>query len=251
MLKMRIIPVLLVKNIGLVKGVAFDSQRRIGSVLPAVNIYQLRDVDELVLLDIAATREGREPDYALIEEVATNCCVPLSVGGGLNSLDTIRKVLRAGADKVVVNTAAYGNHRLLEDTASQFGSQCLIGSIDVRRFDSSLMQCYSTLGTRCENVEADVWARTLEKRGVGEILLTSIDQDGTLAGYDFDLIGKVASNIGIPLIVAGGAGSYDHLLKAILVGANAVAAASMFHFTEQTPLGAKKFLESHGVAVRL
>ena len=251
MLKLRVIPVLLVKDIGLVKGVSFDSQRRIGSVLPAVTVYNLRDVDELVLLDIMATQSGREPDYRLVEEMASHSCVPFSIGGGISSVDIVGKLLRAGADKVVLNSALYENPILVSQIAGRFGSQCIIASIDVRLSEGEGYVCYTHSGSKRETKELGDWVRELELAGVGEILITSIDRDGTMLGYDCNLISQVAASAGIPVIAAGGAGSYQHMYEAVTAGASAIAAASMFHFTEQTPCEAKRFLREKGIQVRI
>ena len=251
MLKLRVIPVLLLKEVGLVKGVRFDSQRRVGSVLPAVTVYNNRCVDELVLLDVTATLESREPDYGLVEEVSANCSVPLSVGGGIRTLDSVKKLLRSGADKVVLNSVLYEEPDFVSRIAEQFGSQCVVASIDVRWTEDEGYFCCSRSASKSENVELLEWISRLESLGVGEILITSIDRDGTMQGYDQELICQVSHATNVPVIAAGGAGSYEHLYQAILSGASAVAASSMFQFTEQTPLAGKQFLGSKGLPVRI
>lgn len=251
MLKVRVIPTLLWKNLGLVKGVAFDSWRLIGTLMPAVKVYNTRDVDELVLLDIAATREDREPDFETIEEIAAECTVPFTAGGGVKSLSCIRSLLRAGADKVVLNSEAYDSPELVSEAAGRFGSQCIVASIDFKSRPDGSYECVSHSGTRPRNVDPVAWAHELEARGAGEILLTSVERDGTMGGYDLELTRAVADRVNIPLIASGGAGSYQHLAEAIQDGgATAVAAASMFHFTEQTPNDAKHFMRSRGIPVR-
>lgn len=251
MLKTRVIPTLLWKGSGLVKGVGFDSWRRIGTAMPAIKVYNTRDVDELVLLDITATDEGRDLDYATVAELAAECFVPFTVGGGVDSAEKIRKLLRAGADKVVVNTAAYSNPGFVREAADRFGSQCIVASMDVRSMPDGGRQCFSHCARKSTGRAPAQWARELEALGAGEILLTSVERDGTMQGYDLELIREVVDSVTIPVIAAGGAGSYAHLHEAITRGgASAVAAASMFHFTEQTPAEAKAYLAVRGVPSR-
>lgn len=251
MLKTRIIPTLLWKNFGLVKGIGFDSWRRVGPVLPAIKVYNTRDVDELMLLDITASQEKTAPDWDSLHDFADECFVPFTVGGGITSIEHIRQLLRAGADKVSINTAAYADPRLVEDAARRFGAQCIIASIDARRTEEGRYLCYSHSGTVATGRYADDWARELAARGAGEILLTSIERDGTMQGYDLGLIASVVRAVNVPVIASGGAGNYDHMRQAITeAGASAVAAASIFHFTEQTPAEAKAALEAAGIPVR-
>lgn len=251
MLKVRVIPTLLWKGFGLVKGEAFDSWRQVGTVMPSIKVYNARDVDELILLDINATEEGREPDYDSIEDFACECFVPLTYGGGVNDLSVIRKVLLSGADKVAINTVAYLKPDLVKDAAYKFGSQCIVASIDVRKNESGDYECYSHCGTTGTGRKPVKWAQTLEALGVGEILLTSVERDGTMQGYDCELIQSVSSAVSIPVIASGGAGNYGHMLQALKDGqATAIAAASIFHFTEQTPAEAKDYLAQHGIPVR-
>lgn len=252
MLKTRIIPTLLWKNVGLVKGVGFDSWRRIGTVLPAIKVFNYRDVDELILLDIEATKEGRGPDYQSIRDFSAECFVPFTVGGGVRTIEMIRNLLLAGADKVCINSAAYENPDFLSEAARCFGSQCITVSIDVRKMEDGLYQCFSHCGSRATGYEPVSWARAVEKAGAGEILLTSVECDGSMKGYDLDLIRSVSSKVRIPVIASGGAGNYAHMLEALRQGgASAVAAASIFQFTEQTPLEAKQHLKEKGIFVRL
>lgn len=250
MLKVRVIPTLLWKGVGLVKGVGFDSWRRVGPVLPAVKVYNTRDVDELVLVDITANQSGESPDVESIAEFADECFVPFTVGGGVRSTAHMQLLLRAGADKVCVNTAAYEEPALVSEAARRFGAQCVVVSIDARRTDSG-WACFSHSGTRPQGKAPADWAREVAERGAGEILITSIDRDGTMQGYDLDLIESVVRAVNVPVVASGGAGNYEHMRQAIQdAGASAVAAASMFHFTEQTPAGAKKALSEAGIAVR-
>lgn len=251
MLKVRVIPTLLWKNFGLVKGSGFDSGRRIGPVTPAIKVYNTRDVDELVLSDITATGRGAEPDYDSIADFSGDCFVPLTIGGGISDIAQIQRLLRSGADKVSINSAAYANASLIDQAAGRFGSQCVVASIDARRQDDGRYRCFSHCGTVDTGREPAEWASELMQRGAGEILITSIERDGTMLGYDLDLIEQVARAVSLPVIASGGAGSYEHMRLAIQqAGASAVAAASIFSFTEQTPAQAKQYLAAAGIPVR-
>lgn len=252
MLKTRVIPTLLWKGPGLVKGIGFDSWRRVGSVLPAITIYNTREVDEFILMDIEATMMGRDPDFELIGEYSRECFVPLTFGGGIRTIGQITQVLKAGADKVAINSASYDNPSLLTAASNRFGSQCIVAAIDYRMNPGAEPVCFSACGTICQNRSPVEWAREVERLGAGEILLTSIDRDGTMRGYDLEILSAVSGAVKIPVIASGGAGSYHHMGDAINVGgASAVAAASIFHFTEQTPLEAKAHLARLGISTRL
>ena len=252
MLKVRVIPTLLLKQFGLVKGVGFDSWRRVGPVLPAIKVYNQREVDELVLVDILAHKSNGDPDFESIDEFGQDCFVPLTVGGGITRIDQVQKLLRAGADKVSINTAAYVWPELVSEIAKRHGAQCVVASIDVRADSDGSWQCFSQAGQFATGREVREWAREMEDRGAGEILITSIERDGTMQGYDLTLIEAVATAVKIPVIASGGAGTYQHMVQAVTqAGASAVAAASMFHFTEQTPAGAKNALAAAGVPVRM
>jgi cyclase len=250
-LKVRVIPTLLWKKFGLVKGVAFDSWRRVGPVLPAVKVYNQREVDELVLVDIVAHKLDEDPDFESIEEFGQDCFVPLTVGGGITNVDQVQHLLRVGADKICINTATYTNPDLINEIAKRHGVQCVVASIDVRMREGGGWECYSEAGQTATGRDVVTWSRELEDRGAGEILLTSIERDGTMQGYDLPLISAVAQAVRIPVIAAGGAGSYRHMIDAVIQsGASAVAAASIFHFTEQTPAEAKVAMKAAGIAVR-
>jgi imidazole glycerol-phosphate synthase subunit HisF len=248
-LKVRVIPTLLWKDVGLVKGVRFDSWRRVGPVLPAIKVYNARDVDELILLDITASLEGRGPDTSSVADFASACSVPFTVGGGIRSADQISSLLRSGADKIAMNTALYETPDIVDEAARRYGSQCVVASIDAKG-TAGRYTCVARAGTvDTGRVPVDV-AREAVDRGAGEILITSIDRDGTMTGYDIDLLQQL-STLPVPVIASGGAGSYADLVEAVRAGgASAVAAASMFHFTEQTPAGAKAALHEAGIPVR-
>jgi len=251
MLKTRIMPTLLYKDLGLVKGIGFDSSRRVGTPMQAVKVYNMRGVDELVFLDITATADRRQPDCDLIDDLADECFMPLTVGGGVRSVEDVGRLLTVGADKVSINTAALEVAGLVADSAAHFGSQCIVVSIDARCEPDGSHQVYTHAGqvaTGRSPVEVALEAQTA---GAGEILLTSIDRDGSMRGYDTDLIRSVTGAVSVPVVASGGAGEYKHLAEALGDGgASAVAAASIFHFTEQTPAEAKAYLADCGYPVR-
>jgi cyclase len=252
MLKTRVMPTLLHKDVGLVKGVRFDSWRRVGSAMQAVKVYNMREVDELVFLDIAATREGREPDYELVDDLADECFMPLTVGGGVRTLEHVERLLKVGADKVAINTALLERPQIVGEAAETFGSQCVVASIDAWRGDDGSLEVVTRSGSVRTGRDPVELAHEVQELGAGEILLTSIDRDGTMEGYDLDAVRAVAAAVTIPVIASGGAGDYRHMAEAVLhAGASAVAAASMFHFTQQTPREAKHYLRSRGIAVRM
>ena len=251
MLKTRILPTLLYKNFGLVKGVRFDSSRPAGSLMQAVKVFNMREVDELMFLDITATMENRGPDLELVDDFADECFMPLTVGGGIRSVEDVRRLLMVGADKVCVNTAAVETPELIGKIANRFGSQSLVISIDVARTPDGHEICTHS-GTRRVSMDPVELARRAEGEGAGEILLTSVDRDGTMDGYDVEIIKRVTDAVDIAVIASGGAGEYEHMYEAIKGGgASAIAAASIFLFTERTPREAKKYLHSRGVPVRL
>ena len=251
MLKIRVMPTLLFKDVGLVKGERFTSDRRVGAAQQAIRVYNRREVDEMIFLDVTATPSGRPPNFAMIDQLADECFVPLTVGGGVRTVEDISMLLHVGADKVSLNTAAVHNPALIADGARQFGSQCIVLAIDVRREDGR-WAVYTGCGRTRTELDPVAWARRAEELGAGEILLTSIDRDGTQSGYDVEITCLVSSAVSIPVIASGGAGGYADMVAALRVGrASAVAAASIYHFTEMTPREAKIHLREEGFAVRL
>jgi cyclase len=251
MLKTRVIPTLLWKDFGLVKGVNFDHGRRVGSVITSVRVYNSRDVDEIILMDISCTNESRVPDFESIADFAEDCFVPLTVGGGIKSSDEIRSLLHAGADKVCINSAAYDNPELITMAADKFGSQCIVVGIDVKQEEGGDFVCYKHSGKQQTSQNAIEWAVSVEKFGAGEILLTSIDRDGTLSGFDLNLISAISNAVNIPVIASGGASCEQDLVNAVQKGASAVAAGAIFHFTEITPHDCKIHMAKNGIPVRL
>jgi cyclase len=250
MLKTRVIPVLLAKQMGIVKGANFDSWRRVGPILPTVRVYDLRDVDELVLLDVEGTSLQRPISPALVQQVASAISVPLTVGGGISSVDDAERLFEVGADRVVLNSATYRDPSLVETLASTFGSQSVVVSIDAR-FGSAGWVCWSASGSRSEGVSPMAWGRHVENLGAGEILLSSIDHEGLMQGYALDLLSELSASVTVPIIASGGAGSASHMCDAVLVGgASAVAAGSIFHFTQITPKDLKTSLAECGIPTR-
>lgn len=245
----RIIPTILCKGRQMVKGIAFESWRSVGSAQQGVRIHQARGVDELVLLDISATAEGRGPDLQLVGELTAECFMPLAVGGGIRTVEDVKRLLRAGADKVVIGTMGFSAiPNVVKDVAEAVGSQAVVVSIDVRAGE---VYTHGGRHRAGHGIGAVEYAQILEREGAGEILLTSIEREGALRGYDLELIRTVSAAVKIPVIAHGGAGTYQHMLEAIQAGADAVAAGSMFLFTEATPRGAAEYLAQHGVEARI
>lgn len=252
MLKTRLIPTLLWKEYGLFKGEKFNSWRRIGSIHPAIKVFNSRMVDELILLDISASVEEKSIDLVAVSEFSIDCSVPLTIGGGIKTPEQVENLLLSGADKISINTANYSKSALISEIASRFGRQCVVASIDVKKVESKKWLCFSHSSKVSTGLDVVAWSKELEKRGAGELLITSIDHDGCMNGYDLDLIKRVTDSVSIPVIASGGAGNYQHLVDAVNIGgASAVAAGSIFSFTEQTPIEAKKFMGSCGIPVRI
>jgi cyclase len=248
MLSKRIIPTILCRGRQMVKGARFDSWRTVGLAAQAVRIHQMRGVDEIVLLDVAATAEGRGPDLDMVTELAEVCFMPLAVGGGVRTVDDARALLRAGADKVVIGTAAVELPNLIMECRERIGSQAVVAAIDTI---DDLGQVYIRSGTMpVGGLFAEQAAKNLAFLGAGELLLTSIAREGTLKGYDLRMIRAVATAVDIPVIAHGGAGTYQDMLEAIEAGADAVAAGALFQFTDSTPQGAAAYLAERGIETR-
>lgn len=250
MLKTRVIPTLLIRDVNLVKGPAFDSWRAIGAPMQSVKVFNRREVDELILLDIAATPAGRGPDIDMVAMLAQECFVPLTVGGGITQLDDIRQLLLVGADKVSINSAAYATPELIRAASEAYGAQCIVAALDYRTHANGQRECYSRCGTVATGRGPVEWAKELENLGAGEIQVTSIERDSMMEGYDLQTIADIAAAVSVPVIASGGAGSYDDMVQAIKVGASAVSAASIYLFTQATPLEAKAHLAAAGIPVR-
>lgn len=245
MLARRIIPVVLARGQQAVKGKGFDSWRSVGQLRQAIRVYEMRQVDEVILLNISATPEGKEPDVAFVKEFAGEFFCPVTVGGGVTTTDHFRALLAAGADKVAINTAAIETPDLISAAANKFGAQAVVVSIDVK--DGQVVTRCGCANTGLNPVE---FAQRVENQGAGEILLNAVDRDGTLSGYDLDLVESVSDAVSIPVIACGGAGTYQHFKEALDVGAHAVAAGAIWSFTDSTPAEAADYLASQGIPVR-
>lgn len=253
MLAKRIIPCLDIAGGRVVKGVKFVELRDAGDPVEAARAYEAQGADELTFLDITASHEARDTIEHVVSAVAEQVFMPLTVGGGIRTVADVRRMLLAGADKVSVNTAAILNPGLLDEAAAQYGSQCIVLAIDARRrADGDGWEVFTHGGRKPTGLDAVVWAAEGFRRGAGEILLTSMDADGTKNGYDLALTRAVSEAVGIPVIASGGAGTLQHLVDAVTEGkADAVLAASIFHFGEFSIGQAKAYLRERGVAVRM
>ena len=252
MLCKRLIPCLDVKDGRVVKGVQFVALRDAGDPVEAALAYDAQEADELVFLDITASHEGRATMLDVVRRTAEGIYMPLTVGGGIRSLEDIRTLLRAGADKVSLNTAAVDRPALVSDAARAFGSQCIVVAIDAKARAGGGWEVFTHGGRRPTGQDAVAWAREVERLGAGEILLTSMDRDGTGEGYDLALTRAVSLAVSVPVIASGGVGRLEHLRDGVLEGrADAVLVASLFHFGRHTVPEAKRYLAEHGVPVRL
>ncbi|MCX4307737.1 MAG: imidazole glycerol phosphate synthase subunit HisF [Acetatifactor sp.] len=249
----RIIPCLDVKNGRVVKGVNFINFKDAGDPAEVGAAYDKSGADELVFLDITASSDARNTAVEMVRKVAEKVFIPFTVGGGIRTVDDFKAILREGADKVSVNSAAIMNPRLISDAADKFGSQCVVVAIDAKkRVDGEGFTIYKNGGRVDMGIDAVEWAMQAEKLGAGEILLTSMDGDGTKAGYDLELTSAVAGNVSIPVIASGGAGTMEHFYDAFTKGkAEAALAASLFHFKEMEIGELKKYLRDKGISVRL
>ena len=235
-----------------VKGVNFVQLRDAGDPVEIARRYDEAGADEVAFLDITASSDARETIVEVISRVADQVFIPLTVGGGVRAVDDVRKLLNAGADKVSINTAAVEDPQLVEDSARRFGSQAIVVAIDARASGPGRWEVYTHGGRKARGLDAVEWARTMASRGAGEILLTSMDRDGTRAGFDLALTRAVSDAVGIPVIASGGVGSVEHLAAGIEEGhADAVLAASVFHFGDITIGEAKRYLASRGIEMRL
>lgn len=248
----RIIPCLDVKNGRVVKGVSFVDLRDAGDPVECAAAYDKAGADELVLLDITATHEGRGTMIDIVERVAKTVFIPFTVGGGIRTTEDFKELLRAGADKISVNSAAVRNPELLNEAAEKFGSQCVVCAIDAKRRESGGWEVYLNGGRIPTGIDAVEWAKEAYARGAGEILLTSMDCDGQKNGYDIELTHAVSTSVGIPVIASGGAGRKEHFYDAFTKGAaDAVLAASLFHFNELPIPELKTYLREKGISVRM
>ena len=251
MLKVRVIPCLDVKDGRVVKGVNFVDLRDAGDPVEQAKVYDREGADELCFLDITASSDNRDIIFDVVARTAEACFMPLTVGGGVRNLDDIRRLLLAGADKVSINTAAVTTPEFVREAAEKFGSQCIVVAIDAKATGPGNWEVYTHGGRNPTGLDAVEWARRMESYGAGEILLTSMDRDGTKAGFDVELTRAIADVVSIPVIASGGVGTLDHMVDGVREGhASAVLAASIFHFGEHSIAETKAHMAAAGVAVR-
>jgi cyclase len=251
MLKKRIIPCLDVKDGRVVKGINFVNLKDAGDPVEQAKIYDKGGADEICFLDITASNENRKILLEKVSETAKSCFVPLTVGGGISNIEDIKNLLLAGADKVSINTAAVKNHNFIKESSTRFGSQCIVIAIDAKKVGNNKWEIFTHGGRNSTGIDVIEYASIAEKNGAGEILLTSMDKDGTKTGYDLELTKKVSNLVSIPVIASGGVGNLDHLYQGFKEGfASAVLAASIFHYGEYSILDAKKFLAAKGIPIR-
>jgi len=251
MLKNRIIPCLDVKKGRVVKGINFVDLKDAGDPVEQAKIYSEGGADEICFLDITASNENRDIIYDVVEKTSKKCFVPLTVGGGIKSIEDISKLLNCGADKVSINTAAVQNSEVVKESSQKFGSQCIVVAIDAKN-NGDIWEIYTHGGRNKTGIDAIKFAKKMEESGAGELLVTSMDRDGTQLGYDIDLMSKISSRVNIPVIASGGVGNLDHLVDGIKLGkASAVLAASIFHYGKHSIKQAKEYLDSKGIPVRI
>ncbi|GIZ53474.1 imidazole glycerol phosphate synthase subunit HisF [Noviherbaspirillum aridicola] len=247
----RIIPCLDVTAGRVVKGVNFVELRDAGDPVEIARRYDEQGADELTFLDITATSDDRDLILHIIEDVASQVFIPLTVGGGVRTVDDVRRLLNAGADKISINSAAVANPQMVQDAAHKYGSQCIVVAIDAKRTGEGKWEVFTHGGRKPTGLDVIEWARNMESRGVGELLLTSMDRDGTRSGFDLDLTRAVSDAVNIPVIASGGVGGLQDLADGVTRGrADAVLAASIFHYGEHTVGEAKAFMARQGIAVR-
>ncbi len=250
MLKNRIIPCLDVKNGRVVKGINFVDLKDAGDPVEQAKIYSDGGADEICFLDITASNENRDTIYDVVEKTSKKCFVPLTVGGGVRSVEDINKLLNCGADKVSINTAAVQNPEVVVESSKKFGSQCIVVAIDAKK-SGDKWEIFTHGGRNSTGINALEFALKMENSGAGELLVTSMDKDGTQSGYDIELMKIISSNVNIPVIASGGVGTLDHLAEGIKSGASAVLAASIFHYGTYSVKEAKQYLASKDIPVRI
>lgn len=247
----RIIPCLDVNNGRVVKGVNFVGLKDAGDPIEVAKRYNDEGADELCFLDITASSDGRDTIVHVVEEVAKQLFIPLTVGGGIRKIDDISKLLNVGCDKVSLNSSAVDNPNLIYEAANKFGSQCIVVAIDVKKNDKGSYNVFVHGGRKDTGLDAIEWSKRVYDLGAGEILLTSMDSDGTKAGYDLSITSAISNSVQIPVIASGGAGTMEHILQAFKNGADAALAASIFHYKEIEIMKLKEFLKDNGIGVRI
>ena len=251
MLKIRVIPCLDVKEGRVVKGINFIDLKDAGDPVEQAKIYDEQGADELCFLDITASIEKRDILFDIVNKTAKKCFMPLTVGGGIRKVEDIRKLLYSGADKVSINTAAVKNPEVVKNSCKKFGSQCIVVAMDAKK-SGNKWEIFTHGGRNGTGIDAIEFAKKMEETGAGELLVTSMDKDGTQSGYDIELMKKISSSVNIPVIASGGVGNLDHLVDGIKLGnASAVLAASIFHYGKHSVKEAKEYLDSKGIPVRI
>ena len=250
MLKNRIIPCLDVKDGRVVKGINFENLIDAGCPVVQAELYSNEGADELCFLDINASHENRDTIYEMVERVAKKCFIPFTVGGGVKKISDIRKLLLCGADKVSINSAAVYNPKFVKEASEKFGKQCIVVAIDAKKTVKGNYEIFTKGGREATKIDALEWAKKMQEYGAGEILLTSMDKDGTKSGYDLELLNLISSNLTIPIIASGGVGKLQDLVDGFKAGASAALAASIFHFKTHSIKDAKEFLQNNNIAIR-
>lgn len=251
MLKKRIIPKFLIRDGRLVKGVRFhENFREAGNPVSTAKVYDAYGVDELIFLDIDATPRSQSVSGSIISRVSEEVFMPFTVGGGISTLEQIETLLRSGADKVCINTTAIENPAFIQQAASRFGSQCIVVAIDYKQDSDGKTRVYSHCGLTATELTPKEWALRMQDAQAGEILLCSMDRDGTMSGYDVDLINDISSSLSVPLIASSGAGSLQDCMEALEAGASAITISSMFLFSDHSPIKVRSYLATNGVNVR-
>lgn len=249
MLRTRVIPIVLLSGYSVLKTIKFDVRRNLGNPITVARVYNTRNVDELVLLDIDASKQQRAIDLFTIQDIASECFMPLTVGGGIRKIEDIRNLLKRGADKISINTYALENPDFIKESASIFGSQCIVVSVDIKVVDGE-HKIYSRINNENTALSPIEWCQKSENLGAGELLISFVDKDGTMEGIDEEYIEKIASAVNIPIIASGGVANPDDAAKMAKAGASGIGVSSIFHFTNHTPLDCKKAMSAAGIPVR-
>ncbi|MBC7428134.1 MAG: imidazole glycerol phosphate synthase subunit HisF [Bacteriovorax sp.] len=250
MLRTRVIPIVLLSGYSVLKTIKFDERRNLGNPITIARIYNTRNVDELVLLDIDASKQKRAIDFFTIQDIASECFMPLTVGGGIRKIEDIRNLLKRGADKISINTYALENPDFISESAAIFGSQCIVVSIDLKKGPDGYF-IYSSIDNETTKLNPIEWCKKCEELGAGELLVNFVDLDGTMAGVAHDYINQIANAINIPLIASGGVAVPEDAVKIAKAGASGVGISSIFHFTNYTPLDCKIAMNAAGILVKI
>lgn len=249
MLRTRIIPIVLLSGYSVLKTIKFDVRRNLGNPITIARIYNTRNVDELILLDIDASKQKRGVDLFTIQDIASECFMPLTVGGGIRKIEDIRNLLKRGADKISINTYALENPCFITEAAGIFGSQCIVVSLDIK-YENDRYFIYSSINNENTNLSPIDWCKKIEGLGAGELLINFVDKDGTMEGVDCDYIALIAKSVNIPIIATGGVSNPDDTLLMAKAGASGIGVSSIFHFTNYTPLDCKIAMKAAGILVR-